>query len=68
MRISTKKGKLKDSGPNGQGGNDYEHPSTNGTITGVEIDGVPVPVPVNRNSRIIIHYDVPAGAGDASGG
>jgi hypothetical protein len=56
LRIENRKGKLKDKGDNGKGGNHYEHPEE-GTITGVTIDGKPYPA--QKNSVITIHYEVP---------
>jgi hypothetical protein len=53
LKIKTN-GKLRDRG--GSMG-DYDHRYQNGTITGVEIDGKSYPA--NKNSTIIIHYEVP---------
>ena len=54
LKIESKK-KLKEN--NGTGGKfDYDHPD-NGSITSVEIDGVEHDA--NKNSVIVIHYDIP---------
>jgi hypothetical protein len=54
LKIETKK-RLKEN--NGTGGKyNYDHPD-NGTITGVDIDGVPHTA--NKDSIIVIHYDIP---------
>lgn len=56
MHINISKGKLKDKGGNGKGGNKYDVEET-GTITGVTIDGKDYPA--TANSVITIHYNVP---------
>ena len=54
LKIESKK-KLKEN--NGTGGKfNYDHPD-NGSITSVDVDGRSYPA--NKDSVIVIHYDIP---------